>query len=46
MAIEHNYCAYSNLEYDPLLSTLRDTPEFADLLKAARFCQLPILEGH
>ena len=43
MAIEQNYCAYSDLENDPLLEKLRATPEFADLLKAARFCQEPLL---
>jgi len=43
MAIEQNYCAYSDLENDPLLDKLRATPEFAGLLKAARFCQEPLL---
>jgi serine/threonine protein kinase/tetratricopeptide (TPR) repeat protein len=43
MAIEQNYCAYSALENDPLLDKVRATPEFAELLKAARFCQEPLL---
>ena len=43
MAIEQNYCAYSALENDPLLDKLRASREFADLLKAARFCQEPLL---
>ena len=43
IAIEQNYCALSALEHDPLLSKLRSTPEFADLLKAARSCQQPVL---
>jgi serine/threonine protein kinase/tetratricopeptide (TPR) repeat protein len=43
VAIEQNYCAYSALENDPLLAKLRATPEFADLLKAARFCQEAVL---
>jgi len=43
IAIEQNYCAYSALENDPLLDKLRAAPEFADLLKAARFCQEPLL---
>lgn len=43
MAIEQNYCAYSALENDPALDKIRSTPEFADLLKAARFCQEPLL---
>ena len=42
-AVQQNYCAYSALENDPLLDRLRATPEFADLLKAARFCQEPLL---
>jgi hypothetical protein len=43
MAIEQNYCAYSALENDPLLERLRSAPEFAELLRAARFCQEPLL---
>jgi serine/threonine protein kinase/tetratricopeptide (TPR) repeat protein len=43
IAIEQKYCAYSALENDPLLDKLRATPEFAELLKAARFCQEPLL---
>jgi serine/threonine protein kinase/tetratricopeptide (TPR) repeat protein len=43
-AIENNYCSYSALEHDPLLEKLRATPQFADLLKAARYCQKPVLE--
>jgi eukaryotic-like serine/threonine-protein kinase len=42
-AIEQNYCALSALEQDPLLSKLRATADFADLLKAARLCQQPVL---
>ena len=42
-AIEQNYCAYLDLENDPLLENLRSTPDFADLLRAARFCQQPLL---
>ncbi len=43
LAIEQNYCAVSALENDPLLSKLRATSEFADLLEAARFCQESVL---
>ena len=45
MAIEQNYCAYSDLENDPLLAKLRSTSEFAELLRAARLCQQPLLES-
>jgi eukaryotic-like serine/threonine-protein kinase len=38
-AIEQNYCAYSNLQLDPMLRKLREVPEFTGLLKAARDCQ-------
>jgi len=43
MAIEQNYCSYSALENDPALDKVRASPEFAELLKAARFCQEPLL---
>ena len=38
-AIEHNYCAYQSLQSDPLLIKLRGTPEFSELLSAAKECQ-------
>jgi eukaryotic-like serine/threonine-protein kinase len=38
-AIEHNYCAYTALQSDPLLVKLRGTPEFSELLSAAKECQ-------
>ena len=38
-AIDHNYCAYSALQKDPLLEKLRGMPEFPQLLTAARECQ-------
>jgi adenylate cyclase len=38
-AIEQNYCAYSALQRDPLLEKLRGTPEFKQLLAAAKECQ-------
>jgi TolB-like protein/predicted Ser/Thr protein kinase len=38
-AIEHNYCAYTALQTDPLLVKLRGTPEFGQLLSAAKQCQ-------
>ncbi len=38
-AIEGNYCAYSNLQLDPMLRKVRTTPGFDKLLEAARECQ-------
>jgi eukaryotic-like serine/threonine-protein kinase len=42
-AIQHNYCAYSALELDPLLASLRGTPEFRRLQEAATRCQQDFL---
>ena len=42
-AIKHNYCAYSALELDPLLASLRDTSEFVRLREAATKCQQDFL---
>jgi eukaryotic-like serine/threonine-protein kinase len=38
-AIEHNYCAYTALQTDPLLVKLRGTPDFSELLSASKACQ-------
>ena len=38
-AIAGRYCAYTALQKDPLLATLRNTPEFSQLLSAARECE-------
>ena len=38
-AIEGHYCAYAALHSDPLLATLRTTPEFSKLLSAAKECE-------
>jgi tetratricopeptide (TPR) repeat protein len=38
-AIDQNYCAYSNLLYDPLLRKVRPDPRFHQLLKSAKECQ-------
>ena len=38
-AIENNYCAYSNLLSDPLLTKLRADPDIDKLLTAAHECQ-------
>ncbi len=37
--VEHNYCAYTALQTDPLLVKVRGTPEFSELLAAAKECQ-------
>jgi hypothetical protein len=39
LAIEQNYCAYSNLLSDPLLVSLRSDPDFNKVLTAASDCQ-------
>jgi DNA-binding winged helix-turn-helix (wHTH) protein/TolB-like protein len=38
-AIQANYCAYAALQADPLLAKLRASPEFSQLLSAAKECQ-------
>jgi len=38
-AIEHNYCAFQTLQSDPMVAKLRGTPEFGELLSAAKECQ-------
>ncbi len=38
-AIEGRYCAYAALQTDPLMASLRSTPEFGPLLSAAKECQ-------
>jgi hypothetical protein len=43
MAIQHNYCAYTALQTDPLLVKLRGTTEFKELLSSAKECQNRIL---
>jgi eukaryotic-like serine/threonine-protein kinase len=42
-AIEQNYCAYSNLQLDPMLRKIRQTPGFDQLLEAGRECQDRVL---
>jgi len=42
LAIDHNYCAYSALRSDPLLSKIRGTAQFDQLVSAARECQQKI----
>ncbi|HUJ93766.1 MAG TPA: protein kinase [Terriglobales bacterium] len=42
IAIEQNYCAYSNLLSDPLLTSLRSDRRFDEILTAAHDCQLAV----
>jgi len=41
--IEGKYCAYTALQTDPMLANLRGTPEFAEILAAAKKCQSDFL---
>jgi serine/threonine protein kinase/Tfp pilus assembly protein PilF len=41
--VEGNYCAYTALQTDPLLAKLRGTPEFSEILSAAKKCQSDFL---
>jgi hypothetical protein len=41
--VEGNYCAYTALQTDPLLAKLRGTPEFAEILGAAKKCRSDFL---
>jgi hypothetical protein len=38
-AIDARYCAYQAIQKDPMLASLRATPEFAQLLSSAKQCQ-------
>jgi len=38
-AIDGRYCAYQGMQKDPMLAPLRGTPEFTQLLTAAKKCQ-------
>ena len=42
LAVDQNYCAYSNLLSDPLLAKLRADPQFDTVLTAAHECQQAI----
>ena len=43
-AIEQNYCAYPQMETDPLLSNLRPRPEFAEIRLLGIACRQHFLE--
>jgi serine/threonine protein kinase/Flp pilus assembly protein TadD len=38
-AVEQNYCAYPTMDKDPLLASIRRTPEFAEIRKIGIACQ-------
>ncbi|HSD71814.1 MAG TPA: hypothetical protein VLE54_03440, partial [Thermoanaerobaculia bacterium] len=38
-AVEQNYCAYPTMDKDPLLASIRGTPEFAEIRKMGIACQ-------
>lgn len=42
-AIEHGYCAHTQLQTDPMLVKLRGTREFSALLSSAKQCQVELL---
>ena len=42
IAIEQNYCAYSNLLSDPLVRTLHGDRKFDEVLTAAHDCQTAV----
>lgn len=43
-AIERSYCAYPQMEIDPLLATLRATPQYSQLRSLGIACQQRFLE--
>jgi hypothetical protein len=43
-AIEQNYCAYPQMETDPLLEKLRVMPQFAEIRSLGISCQQHFLE--
>jgi serine/threonine protein kinase/tetratricopeptide (TPR) repeat protein len=46
IAIEEDYCAYSQLQFDPLLVKLRGSSEYDQLLSEAKQCQQRYLVEH
>ena len=43
-AIEQDYCAYPQMETDPLLARVRAMPEFAEIRSLGMACQQHFLE--
>jgi DNA-binding winged helix-turn-helix (wHTH) protein/TolB-like protein len=43
-AIEQNYCAYPQMESDPLLARMRGTPEYSQIRSLGLACQQQFLE--
>ena len=42
-SVAGKYCAYTAMQNDPMFATLRGTPEFTELLSAAKQCQSDFL---
>jgi eukaryotic-like serine/threonine-protein kinase len=42
-SVEGKYCAYTAMQNNPTLATLRNTPEFNEILSAAKQCQSDFL---
>jgi eukaryotic-like serine/threonine-protein kinase len=42
-SVAGNYCAYTAMQNDPIPATLRSTPEFNEILSAAKKCQSDFL---
>jgi hypothetical protein len=42
-SVTGKYCAYTAMQNDPMFATLRGTPEFTELLSAAKQCQSDFL---
>jgi hypothetical protein len=38
-AVQENYCAFPTMDRDPLLASVRGTPEFAEIRKMGIDCQ-------
>jgi hypothetical protein len=38
-AIASGYCAYENMQFDPMLAAFRKSPEYQEVLAQAKQCQ-------
>lgn len=44
-AVDENYCAYQALQTDPLLTGVRDDPQFTKIVREAGDCQNKVIAG-